>query len=278
MLERSELAAQPGADAEAGQFRWKFPTARVLVVDDGPENRELLRLVLGETGLQVDEAENGQVGVDRARARPYDVILMDMQMPVMDGYTAVRTLRADGQKVPIFALTANAMKGSEKAVMDAGCSGFLTKPINIDRLLQALADLLGGTRVEAAPDIESLTPPTAPAATPAVPSGPPLVSRLAAHARLRPAIRKFAGRLDEQMQAFERALAQGNLAELASLAHWLKGAGGTVGYDDFTDPATRLEQASKEGASAALEPIMVELRALAARLEVPAEEAPRVPA
>jgi CheY-like chemotaxis protein len=274
MLERSELAAQPGDDAEAGRYRWTFPPARVLVVDDGAENRELLRLVLGEAGLQVDEAEHGRAGVERARALAYDVILMDMQMPVMDGYTAVRTLRADGQKVPIFALTANAMKGSEKAVMDAGCSGFLTKPVNIDRLLLALAELLGGTRVEA-----SLEPPPAAAEAPApADAGPPLVSRLAGNARLRPAIRKFAARLEEQMQAFERALAGRDLDELASLAHWLKGAGGTVGYDDLTDPAARLELAAKAGSDAELEPIMAELRSLAARLQAPEEAPPRVPA
>jgi signal transduction histidine kinase/HPt (histidine-containing phosphotransfer) domain-containing protein/ActR/RegA family two-component response regulator len=259
------------------QTRWSFRPARVLVVDDGPENRELLKLVLGDTGLRVSEAENGKVGVEMARREAFDVILMDMQMPVMDGFTATRTLRAEGQTMPIFALTANAMKGAEKQVMDAGCSGFLTKPINIDVLLQSLGDLLGGTRVEYNQEI-----PTAPAVQlppgQAAIAGAPVVSRLAGNPRLRPAIRKFAGRLDEQMNAFEKAFAAEDFAEVASLAHWLKGAAGTVGYDEFTEPATQLEQAAKDRNATDAALMLAEVRGLAARLAAPEEPASQVPA
>ena len=274
MLEQSELAVGV-EESGAEDARWKFPPARVLVVDDGPENRELLRLVLSEAGLVMDEAENGKIAVDKAGSQPYDVVLMDMQMPVMDGFTATRLLREQGLKIPIFALTANAMKGAEKQVMEAGCSGFLTKPINIDGLMETLAALLGGTRV-AHTERRDLLPTTAQVemgASPAGPlTGPPVRSRLAGNKRLRPAVRKFAARLNEQLLAFERAYSARDFAELASLAHWLKGAAGTVGYDEFTEPATRLEQAAKEGATAELDAVMPELRALAARLEVPAED------
>jgi signal transduction histidine kinase/HPt (histidine-containing phosphotransfer) domain-containing protein/ActR/RegA family two-component response regulator len=277
MLEEKDLASLERS-AATDQSRWSFRPARVLIVDDGPENRELLKLVLGDTGLQVSEAENGKVGVELARREAFEVILMDMQMPVMDGFTATRTLRAEGFKMPIFALTANAMKGAEKQVMDAGCSGFLTKPINIDQLLQTLADLLGGTRVEykeaapAAPSIE-------PAQGPAVVTGAPVVSRLAGNQRLRPAIRKFTGRLDEQMAAFEKAFAARDFAEVANLAHWLKGAAGTVGYDEFTEPAMKLEQAAKDNNAADTATMLGEVRGLAARLVAPEESpAPQVPA
>ncbi len=272
MLEQSELAVRV-EQGGAQDARWKFPPARVLVVDDGPENRELLRLVLSEAGLVMHEAENGKVAVDKARSEAFDVVLMDMQMPVMDGYTATRLLREQGLKIPIFALTANAMKGAEKQVMDAGCSGFLTKPINIDVLMETLAALLGGMRIAhteqpAAPAVQSEMS----VASGELVAGLPVRSRLAGNKRLRPAVRKFAARLDEQLLAFERACSASDFAELASLAHWLKGAAGTVGYDEFTDPATRLEQAAKEGAAADLHAVMAELRALAARLEVPVEE------
>ena len=285
MLREDELSAAVTHDDEADRARWKFPAARVLVVDDGPENRELLRLVLSDTGLVMEEAENGQIGVELARAQPFDVILMDMQMPVMDGYTATRTLRAEGMQVPIVALTANAMKGAEKQVMEAGCSGFLTKPINIDQLLQALADLLGGSRVVPAGDGQVAMPAPAPAAAQTGPAeeasspadvavGAPLVSRLAGNRRLRPAIRKFAARLGEQLAAFERARAAGNHDELAGLAHWLKGAAGTVGFDEFTEPSGRLETAARENAASEIDAWMAEVTSLAARVQVPEDEAP----
>jgi len=90
--------------------------------------------------------------------------------------------------------------------------------------------------------------------------------------RLRPAIRKFGARLDEQMRAFDAALLAENFEELAQLGHWLKGAAGTVGYDDFTEPAARLEQAAKDANAAELGLALAEVHDLAARLEVPAEE------
>ena len=103
--------------------------------------------------------------------------------------------------------------------------------------------------------------------------------RLAPSVRLRPAIRKFAGRLDEQMIVIERAFETQALPELAQLAHWLKGAAGTVGYDDFTKPAARLEQAAKERSVEGAGSALTEIRDLVSRLETPAEEtATAVPA
>jgi CheY-like chemotaxis protein/HPt (histidine-containing phosphotransfer) domain-containing protein len=273
MLDAPELASQSPAHAADDDTRWRFPPARVLVVDDGAENRELLRLVLGDAGLVISEAENGQVAVERARAERFDVVLMDMQMPVMDGFTATRQLRAEGAGMPILALTANAMKGAEKEVMAAGCSGFVTKPLDIDRLMQTLAALLGGTRVERA--AESAAPHALAVATgPALAlTAEPVRSALAHNPRLRPTIRRFAARLDEQMLAFEAAAEIRDYPALAALAHWLKGAAGTVGYNDFTEPATRLEQAAHACAAVELDQSMAELRGLVARLESP-QEAP----
>jgi CheY-like chemotaxis protein len=230
--------------------------------------------VLTEAGLVVGEAENGRAGVELARREAFDVVLMDMQMPVMDGYTATRTLRADGLEVPIFALTANAMKGFEKDVLEAGCTGLLVKPVDIDALMETLAALLGGTRVEREAGAATAAAPAAETRAPAPTeiSGAPVRSRLAGNARLRPAIRKFAGRLNEQLLSFDKAYAAKNFEELAQLAHWLKGAGGTVGYDEFTEPALRLEQAAKESADTEAKAWLAEVRSLATRIEVPADE------
>ncbi|MDB5615378.1 MAG: arcB 7, partial [Devosia sp.] len=138
---------EQGQEAQE-QSHWMFPAdARVLVVDDGPENRRLVKLVLEESGLPVEEAENGEIGLAKALAGRFDMVLMDMQMPVMDGYAATRLLREGGYTKPVFALTAHAMKGFEQEIMAAGCSGYVTKPIDIDWMMQSIAEVLGGRRV-----------------------------------------------------------------------------------------------------------------------------------
>jgi PAS domain S-box-containing protein len=286
MLSPEEATNEDEVADQIEQVRWQFPPANVLVVDDGPENRELVALILGDSGLRVAQAENGKIGVDMARAQNFDLILMDMQMPVMDGYTATRTLREDGSKIPIIALTANVMKEAEQKVMDAGCSGIQAKPINIDLLLQTLADLLGGKRIERSAQEQA----TSSAFTGITASGDavmqdsaehqskaqatstPIRSRLANVARLRPAVRKFSQRLDEQVSALDRAQEAGDFSELASIAHWLKGAAGTVGYDDFTEPAIQLENSSKASDAQGCAETLAQLHEMAARLEAPGDE------
>ena len=117
---------------------------RVLVVEDGDTNRKLIGLVLQRAGVEVTMAENGRIGADLAMKNPFDLILMDMQMPVMDGYTAATLLRQHGLTIPIIALTAHAMKGDQDKCLAAGCSGYVTKPIDADMLLRTVAEMLGG--------------------------------------------------------------------------------------------------------------------------------------
>jgi PAS domain S-box-containing protein len=282
MLDPAEAARVEEEVAVDAQARWEFPARRILVVDDGPENRELVTLVLAEAGLATEEAENGQIAVDMAARTAYDAILMDMSMPVMDGYTATKVLRGRGSKVPIIALTAHAMKGFEQEILAAGCTGYVTKPIDIDVLLGTLAEKLGGRRVHGAlapvaPVEEQPIAPAVPAAIPAAATSAaaddsPVVSRLANHPRLRSAARKFAARLDEQLAAMELELRAGKFAELAALAHWLKGAGGTVGYDAFTVPARTLEGCAKAADGSGARTALDALHGLAKRMVVPDEE------
>jgi CheY-like chemotaxis protein/HPt (histidine-containing phosphotransfer) domain-containing protein len=276
MLTPAEARARPADVEPATSTTWTFPPARVLVVDDGEANRELVRLVLEEVGLSVAGAENGQVGVDMASQQRFDVILMDMQMPVMDGFTATRTLRQRGLKTPILALTANAMKGFEREVMAAGCTGYLTKPVDIDALMQTLGELLGGRRVESAPVkrepptsvVPAVQPPTA--ARPV--AGPPVVSRLAEHPRLRTVVRKFAEQMPERMQAIEQAWDARDFETLASLAHWLKGSGGTAGFDAFTEPARTLERLAKAADEQQTAAAVAQLRDIVERIVAPVGE------
>ena len=124
---------------EAEHLVISLPEMRVLLVDDGEENRDLMSVILEEAGTTFATAENGLEAIELATQQEWDVILMDMQMPVMDGYTATRKLREQGYQKPIIALTAHAMQHAEQECLDAGCSGFLTKPIDFDRLINTLA-------------------------------------------------------------------------------------------------------------------------------------------
>ena len=261
-LQPEEVAAAAEGFETKEPQRWQFPKARVLIVDDGAENRELLRVLLQETGLTVDEAENGQVGVDKASAGHYDAILMDVHMPVLDGFAAARKLRQQGLNTAIIALTANAMKGFEQECLDAGYSGYFSKPIDIDRFLEMMAELLGGQRVEND-------------AGPALPAGSPpdrsrISSKLSNGKKFRPLIARFVVSLKERLHALEKAQGLGRLEEIAAFAHWLKGAGGTVGFDEFTAPAAKLEKLAKEGGSEPeIQQAMAQLTGLAERLVVP---------
>jgi PAS domain S-box-containing protein len=260
------------------QPRWQFPKARVLIVDDGAENRELLRLLLQEAGLMVDEAENGLVGVEKSLAGHYDVILMDVNMPVLDGFTATQKLRRQGLKTSIIALTANAMKGFERECLDAGYSGYFSKPIDIDRFMGVMAELLGGHPVAngtgAAPAAPGDCPPDKVVTEPVSAAVSPIFSKLpSSHEKFRHLIVRFVARLKEQLQTVERARAQGRLQEVAAFAHWLKGAGGTVGFDEFTAPAAKLEKLAKnDGSETDIEQAMTDLHGLAARLVIPGVE------
>lgn len=121
----------------------ELPPSRVLVVDDGRANRRLITLVLERAGCEVEQAENGQVGVEMAMAGNFDIVLMDMQMPVLDGYQATRELCEKGFRSPIVALTATAMTGDQEKCFEAGCVGFIAKPVDIDQLIETLEGYLG---------------------------------------------------------------------------------------------------------------------------------------
>jgi CheY-like chemotaxis protein/HPt (histidine-containing phosphotransfer) domain-containing protein len=289
MLTPAQVMAEQGESASVLRQQWQIPSSRVLVVDDGAENRELLSLVLAEQGLWVDEAENGQVALDRVQAGSYDLILMDMQMPVLDGFRATAILRERGVTTPIVALTANAMKGFEQEVLQAGCTAYVTKPVDIDVLLERIAGLLGGERVMAQANEPVSQAPGRDAPLPEFPpqrqSEPepellpelgvidmtPIRSRLASNARFAPIVRKFAARLEDQLAEAEAAWQREDSAEIARFAHWLAGAAGTVGYDAFTAPARELEAFAVQQDVAGVSRGMAQLRQMSSRVEQPLE-------
>ena len=117
---------------------------RILVIEDNPSSLELSTLVLRGQGFKVDTAMDGQEGLQKAKAHPYDLILMDIQLPGIDGLTVTRLLKADPRtsQTPIVALSARAMLGDEREAMEAGCSGYITKPIEVKSFVNTVTEYL----------------------------------------------------------------------------------------------------------------------------------------
>lgn len=118
-------------------------TASVLLCEDGPDNQRLIAFLLKKAGAEVVVADNGQIGLEKALqardfGKPFDIIFMDMQMPVLDGYLATRRLREEGYRGPIVALTAHAMAHDRQKCLDAGCDDYASKPIDRARLVDLL--------------------------------------------------------------------------------------------------------------------------------------------
>ena len=195
---------------------------RILLAEDGLDARRLLARHLRAAGAEVETAENGLVACEFAlraaeAGAPYDLILMDMQMPELDGYAAAARLRAAGYRGPIVALTAHAMEDERARCLGAGCDGFATKPILRRTLIEV-------ARAYLAPG-----------------GAAPLVSALAADAEIARLLDGFVGRLPERLGAMERALGARDLVGLADLAHQLKGAATGYGFPTITEAAAELE-------------------------------------
>jgi len=142
----ARFAAAPAASAAAPAPLPKL-AAHILLVEDGPDNQRILRHFLQTAGAQVVVAENGQVALDKVASaiacdRPFDLVLMDLQMPVLDGYSATQELRRRGFTAPIVALTAHAMQGEREKCLATGCDEFATKPITKRQLLELVMRML----------------------------------------------------------------------------------------------------------------------------------------
>ena len=119
----------------------------ILIVEDNPVNQKLIAFLLARANYTYEVAENGLVAIELLRKLPFRLVLMDMMMPVMNGFDATRAIRADPTfgKVPIIALTANALKGEDEKCKAVGCNDYIAKPYSKDQVLRAIARLLGGS-------------------------------------------------------------------------------------------------------------------------------------
>ena len=142
-LEKSQ--AQAGREPRTIKLQGK-----ILLAEDGPDNQRLIAFHLRKAGASVEIAENGQIALDLIRAasasgQPFDLLLSDMQMPVLDGYSLATQLRAQGNHIPIVAITAHAMAGDRKRCLEAGCDDYTSKPIHRQDLLEACERWIGRT-------------------------------------------------------------------------------------------------------------------------------------
>jgi two-component system sensor histidine kinase/response regulator len=237
--------------------------SRLLIVEDVAVNREVLVDMLGDVGLKVDTAENGEIALIMAKAVVYDLILMDVQMPVMDGLTATRAFRqlpgyAD---TPILALTASAFDEDRQRCMDAGMDDFLSKPVRSEHLFPALLKWL---------DRDSRTPPPPPASPPSMGDDDNVVARLRCclagipdihmdkgpSAMTKPAryisyLREYAATWGDSMTRLRDCLGRGDREEGGRLAHSLRGASAQLGVVGIQDLAAELEDAIKADGEAA---------------------------
>lgn len=223
---------------------------RVLVAEDGEDNRRLLELYIRRTGAAVTMAENGAQAVEAALGQHFDLILMDVQMPVLDGRQATALLRQAGYVGPIYALTANVMTHQVEAYLAGGFSGHLAKPIDRGEFFRALARHL--------PAAEVGTP------APEAEADPELEALQAA----------FRAALPDYLGAIDAGLAAGDWPALQRAAHSLKGTAGSFGYAELTDLAAQLDRAAKGMlADAVPAGAVTELRRLVARLGAAARAA-----
>ena len=389
LITHSQYNARTKVTGETNQKVKSLPPGKILLVDDGKANRKLIKLILEKAGCSVEEAVNGKIGYEKALAGEFDVVLMDMQMPVMDGYQATSKLRQAGYKKCVIALTANTMLGDKEKCRDAGCDDFIPKPVEIDSLLRTLVPYLSHLPqgdMEAVPVVRRKSPISE---QPAKQTGSSLSElrdaapstakdvetkagfEAASHANLveleralsdnnatqfaqavaemsslaqavnnaycaqecqsvlqeivlndskldgsmidrilnslqaggtpswqqqqvevsekieidRSPIRStlpleeiefleivhgFGEALDAKYELMLQRIEEQDFAELANLAHWLKGAGGTCGYNEFSDPSRKMEKAAKNIQLATVKIHVAEIKDLIDRIEIPA--------
>ena len=218
----------------------------VLLAEDGPDNQLYISTVLRRCGLVVVLAENGQIAIDRALSawhagKPYDVILMDMQMPEVDGYSATIQLRELGYTGTIIALTAHAMAGERERCIAAGCDDFLTKPITRQHLVDQVARHLPQRPERQRPSSQRAV--KAEEAAASEPSGAPLYSTYSDDADMAELISRFVGSMAGKISELRSAGSLPDLPLLNRLAHQLKGAAGGYGFSSVSQAAGWLEQA-----------------------------------
>ena len=254
---------------------------QVLAAEDNPTNRMLLELRMKKMGHRLHVVENGEQAVQAARLARYDAILMDIHMPVMDGATATRAIRAlpgPAGDLPIIGLSADALPEMREAHMRSGLTAYLTKPVDwadLARLIEAVVPAERGEPIASAADEADAIEPGASddgAATPRLDSahidgvrnelGPDNWALI---------VQVFWPRAEADLHACEAAVLTHDAAARKNAAHSIKGAANTVGFRSLAGAASRLEHCAREDAAHALRTLQGQFEATAADWRAPAE-------
>ena len=203
-------------------------SGHVLIAEDTPELQLLEKNLLESFGLKVSLAENGQQAVELSKSLSLDLILMDMQMPVMDGLEASRLIRAQGDNTPIFALTANVLPKHKNAFMDAGCNEFIAKPIDTTLLYEVLSKYL-----TTADESDKTVSSTDHALADVLAESPEITAM-------------FLDSIPDYLADLESNLKDEDWGELRKLAHTLKGTASTLMFSDIAKKAEALQFALDE--------------------------------
>jgi signal transduction histidine kinase/DNA-binding response OmpR family regulator len=267
-LEHVKIEAEPEADEEFDLV------GRVLLAEDGLDNQELVSMHLRNAGAEVVIVSDGRRAVEAATRDKFDLVLMDMLMPELDGYGASKLLRAAKPELPIIALTANALAEDRTKCLAAGCTDYLPKPITRAELLRAVAKYIGRREAPATPVASTPTaePTTAQSST-AEPvarltetsvasAGEPLRSLFGSDAKANKLLEKFVGRLPERVASLLALMQEQDLTGLRQALHQIKGAGGGYGFPLISELAGKAEKRLKD--DDAFSDIQIEVEALIA--------------
>ncbi|BBO70612.1 hybrid sensor histidine kinase/response regulator [Desulfosarcina alkanivorans] len=246
---------------EKDNYRAPGHKGHILVADDYLTNQQVAFMHLTAAGFAVDLAENGQQAVDAFSKKPYDLILMDIQMPILNGFDAtgkIRMLEAatgSARRTPIIALTANAMKGDEKKCLDAGMDGYLTKPVHRHQLIKTVDNWLGlsGRPGKRQPSPASQGAMTSGTADRAVMDIATAVDEFGDAETVKIVARQLVENVDRQLQTIRDAIARGDRDHIRKEAHAIKGGAATMEAAALSGAASHLETISPEGPAAALD-------------------------